>query len=297
MRFRVPVTSRPRRRLGLVSAESATSRPRRRRDLSPRNIQALLLSQVRWATWPRSGWSSSRGSRRVFFSGAARQHGAFSDRERPARATRSSTPARRNLGDPKWVRCRGAWFPHRREQLYHGWHPVSVERHGIVHSASRYLRRDRIYASQPPRLVSTECPRRSRGVATTRLRNIHAARIHPVVHHAVFVGLEHPPLLATGTAHVPATATGLCVIHTSRRSASWARPVLAEYPRRGRGGGATRPHGISTSWPRRRRDPSPRNIHVVAAAAARLVCGYHSARDAWSFLACLPRVSEAEGVI
>ena len=140
--------------------------------------------------------------------------------------------------------------------MYHGWHPVSVERHGIVHSASRYLRRDRIYASQPPRLVSTECPRRSRGVATTRLRNIHAARIHPVVHHAVFVGLEHPPLLATGTAHVPASATGLCVIHTSRRSASWARPVLAEYPRRGRGGGATRPHGISTSWPRRRRDSS-----------------------------------------
>ena len=50
-------------------------------------------------------------------------------------------------------------------------------------------------------------------------------------------------------------------------------PVPTQYQRRGptqyhrRGRAATRLHGILTSWPHWRRDQSPPNIHVVAAAA------------------------------
>ena len=44
-----------------------------------------------------------------------------------------------------------------------------------------------------------------------------------------------------------------------------------EYPRRGRGAAAAFLRGISTSRPRPRRDESPRNIHVAAAASPRRV--------------------------
>ena len=49
------------------------------------------------------------------------------------------------------------------------------------------------------------------------------------------------------------------------------RLVSTERPRRGRGGAATRLHGMPASRPRRRRDPSPRTIRVAAAASPRLV--------------------------
>ena len=60
-----------------------------------------------------------------------------------------------------------------------------------------------------------------------------------------------------------------------RRGFAVAR--LRGYPRRGRGGSATRLRGISTSRPRRR-DPSPRNIRVVAAAAPRPVAAEYPRR-------------------
>ena len=47
--------------------------------------------------------------------------------------------------------------------------------------------------------------------------------------------------------------------------------AYTEFPRPGRGVAATRLHGISTWQPRRRRDLSPRNIHVAAAASPRPV--------------------------
>ena len=50
-------------------------------------------------------------------------------------------------------------------------------------------------------------------------------------------------------------------------AAASPRTVSAEYPRRGRGVAAIRLRGISTSRPRRRREPSPRNIHRGVTAA------------------------------
>ena len=53
--------------------------------------------------------------------------------------------------------------------------------------------------------------------------------------------------------------------------------ALRGNPRKGHGRPTGHPHGISTSQPRRRRDPSPRNIHVAAAASPRPVsAGYHA---------------------
>ena len=56
------------------------------------------------------------------------------------------------------------------------------------------------------------------------------------------------------------------------------RGLPADYPRRRRGVVATRLHGISRSWPRRRRDPSPWNIQVVAAASSRSVASEYPGR-------------------
>ena len=58
---------------------------------------------------------------------------------------------------------------------------------------------------------------------------------------------------------------------TSHHCAAAVAPrlVSTEYPRRGRGGAAARLRGRPTSQPRRRRDSSPRNIHVAAAVATR----------------------------
>ena len=53
-------------------------------------------------------------------------------------------------------------------------------------------------------------------------------------------------------------------------AAALARPTAADDPARHRGVAAARLHGISASRPRRR-GSSPRNIHVAAAAAPRLV--------------------------
>ena len=47
------------------------------------------------------------------------------------------------------------------------------------------------------------------------------------------------------------------------------RPVPTEYPARGRCGAATRFHGISSSRPRRRRDPLPRIIQLAGAPRPR----------------------------
>ena len=52
-------------------------------------------------------------------------------------------------------------------------------------------------------------------------------------------------------------------------------PVSTEFPRGSRGVAATRLRETSTWQPRRRRDPSPRNIHVAAAASPRPVSAKH----------------------
>ena len=68
-------------------------------------------------------------------------------------------------------------------------------------------------------------------------------------------------------------------------AAASPRPVSSGYPLH-----PTTLHGISTSWPWRRRDQSPRNIHAAAAASLRLVfSGLH--------LACAPRYKGAFSLI
>ena len=57
--------------------------------------------------------------------------------------------------------------------------------------------------------------------------------------------------------------------NTRVAAAASPRLVSTEYPRRSRGGAATRLRGLSTSpAAARRRDSSPRNIHIAAAAAS-----------------------------
>ena len=66
-----------------------------------------------------------------------------------------------------------------------------------------------------------------------------------------------------------------------------SRLVSAEAPRRGRGAAATRLREIFTSRPRRRRDASPRNLHVAAAAPPRFIKdprGENRSRSPSSFL-------------
>ena len=80
--------------------------------------------------------------------------------------------------------------------------------------------------------VSTEDPRRGRGVAATRPHGMSTSPRRR----------DSPPR----NSHV----------------AALPRLASAEYPRRGVA--ATRLHGMSTSWPRRRRDSLPRNVYVAA---------------------------------
>ena len=63
--------------------------------------------------------------------------------------------------------------------------------------------------------------------------------------------------------------SGVSFLNYRRRTSSLGR-VPAEYPRRSRGGAATRPHRMSTSWPRCVSTPPP-DLRLVAAATARLL--------------------------
>ena len=81
-----------------------------------------------------------------------------------------------------------------------------------------------------------------------------------------------PRFLATG---YPCRRRGVAATPSPRNiRVAMPRPLSTEHPRRD---AATRLHGISAS---RRRDPSPRNVHVAAAASPRPVSTEYPRRDA-----------------
>ena len=84
---------------------------------------------------------------------------------------------------------------------------------------------DGVSASQPPRLAFTEYPRRSRGVAATDSRDLHAATVPEVVQRAVVVRIEreHAAVAARGVVEVARVLQRRAEVEQNVR----ARPVEA----------------------------------------------------------------------
>ena len=144
-----------------------------------------------------------------------------------------------------------------------------------------------VTAAASPRRVSD--PRRDRGASP---RNIRRRDASPrTIPQTLDVAKFH-----WSTPERPAFCHIMALIAASASTSSswkWAQPSTqftrrylrrrrspSEYARldrmclhRSRGVAATRLHGISTSRPRRRRESSPRNIHVAAAASPRFIRG------------------------
>ena len=122
-------------------------------------------------------------------------------------------------------------------------------------TAPREFRRqfDPMFRSAPAPRVSTEhARRRSRRRRDSPPRNIQLAAA------AAARPADYPRRDRGGAATRPRGIIQL---------AAAAAPCPADYPARGRGGGgATRPRGLSSSRPRRRRDSPPRNREYISKA-------------------------------
>ena len=130
-------------------------------------------------------------------------------------------------------------------------------------------------SAAPQELAETVCGAGTRATPAVRCRNEGDARI------------QTPQ---------KSTKTGFGSERNIRIAAAASpRPASTEYPRRGRGVAATRIHGIFASRSRRRRDPPPRNIDVVAPPPnLRLVAATPPPRNIRVVAAAAPRPAPAE---
>ena len=150
--------------------------------------------------------------------------------------------------------------------------PRPYPRRGVAASRLRGLS-----TSRPRRRrESADYPRPHRGVAAIHRKRIRAANVR-LQTRGPADGDARLDLVGRDGEHGVVRPLEALSVPEARRSRPNCRVpaaallVSAEYARPSRGGAATSPRGICTSQPRRRRDSSPRNLHVPAAAAPRLV--------------------------
>ena len=116
--------------------------------------------------------------------------------------------------------------------------------------------------------TSTEYPRPGRGAAATRLHGI-SRRYHtsdPAYTFMLVLATNRPGDLDAAVLDRVDEAVEIPLPHEKARER-----LLHLYPRprRNLSSWTARLRRMSTSWPRRRRDSSPRNVHVAAAASPR----------------------------
>ena len=153
-----------------------------------------------------------------------------------------------HCGKPAALKCKNGSYPRRRRNLsLSGTTPVSAD----------FAASDRDRRANDPRLFP----------GTTSYATPRVAR-----RHRSATSTRNPPSRKTrpsACARRTRPDRALCL----NKTVNICMPCVPRRMRTGLGctGAATRLHGISSSRPRRRRDSSPRNIQLAAAAAPRLV--------------------------